>query len=452
MQITFLGGVETVTGSKYLLSFDNKKVLVDCGLYQGLKELRLRNWNPLPIDPAEIDAVLITHAHIDHTGYLPLLIKNGFRGKIYSTEGTRDLCSILLPDSGHLQEEEAENANKYGYSKHKPALPLYTREDGMNAIQYFHSFPFHEKIQLTDHFKFQFLPAGHIIGSSFIRIQYKNFSLLFTGDMGRPHDPMMQPPTIIHDIDYLVVESTYGNRLHEPGHPKDYLKDIINNTIHRGGTVIIPSFAVGRSQTLLHYIYLLKKEKSIPDIPVYLDSPMAINSTHILLKHRENLRLTENECHQLNNIATFTTTPEESKELDNNKMPKIIISASGMATGGRVLFHLRAYAPDARNTILFTGYQAMGTRGSRLMNGEKEIKIHGQLIPVRAEIKALSNTSAHSDYAETLQWLSHFDKPLKKIFITHGEYEAATSLKQKIENKFRWHCIVPHYQQKEELS
>ncbi|MDX1901298.1 MAG: MBL fold metallo-hydrolase [Gammaproteobacteria bacterium] len=453
MQITFLGGAETVTGSKYLLSFDNKNILIDCGLYQGLKELRLRNWNPFPIDPSQINAVLLTHAHIDHSGYLPLLIKNGFKGKIYSTEGTRDLCTVLLPDSGYLQEEEARNANKYGYSKHKPALPLYTRQDGIDAIKYFNPLAFEKKIDLTNDFQFQFIRAGHIIGSSFIRIQYKNFSLLFSGDLGRPHDPVMQPPTIIRDIDYLIVESTYGNRLHEPGHPKQYLKDIINKTLERDGTIIIPSFAVGRAQALLHYICLLKNEKSIPDIPVYLDSPMAINSTQILLKHHDELRLSENDCRQLNEIAVFVNTPEESKELDKkNKTPKIIISASGMATGGRILYHIETYAPDDRNTILFTGYQAIGTRGSRMMNGETEIKMHGQMIPVRAEVKMLSNTSAHSDSRETLQWLSHFNQPPKKVFITHGEYEAATSLKQKIENKFGWECNVPHYQQEEILS
>lgn len=452
MKIKFLGAVQTVTGSKYLLSFDDKKILVDCGLYQGLKELRLRNWHALPIDPAEIDAVLITHAHIDHTGYLPRLVKNGFRGKIFSTEGTRDLCSILLPDSGHLQEEEAETANRYGYSKHKPALPLYTREDGVESLNYFHTAPFNHRLALNDNFSFQFLRAGHIIGSSFIRIQYKNISVLFTGDMGRPNDPVMQPPTIIHAIDYLIVESTYGNRLHELGHPKDYLKNIINKTMARGGTIVIPSFAVGRAQTLLHYILLLKKEGAIADIPVYLDSPMAINSTQIMLKHRENLRLTEAECHQLNDVATYTNSPDESKALDKNKTPKIIISASGMATGGRVLFHLATYAPDPLNTILFTGYQAVGTRGENMESGAKEIKIHGAMIPVNAEVASLSNTSAHADYSETLQWLGHYEKPPKKTFITHGEPNAANALKEKIENQYGWHCVVPKYLEKDELS
>lgn len=451
MDITFLGATETVTGSKYLLSFDNKKILVDCGLYQGRKELRLRNWDALPVEPVTIDAVLLTHAHIDHSGYLPLFVKDGFKGKIYSTEGTMDLCSILLPDSGHLHEEEAALANKYHFSKHSPALPLYTQKDGEDALNYFQTFPFNTEMNLTDDFSFHFLPAGHIIGSSFVRIQYKNRSLLFTGDMGRLNDQVMKAPTIVHDIDYLVVESTYGNRLHEPGHPKDYLKDIINKTVRRNGTVVIPSFAVGRAQAILHYLYLLKNEKSIPDIPVYLDSPMAVNATQILLKHIEDLRLNADECRNLSNVAIYVNTPEESQALDHDKAPKIIISASGMATGGRVLYHIKAYGSDPKNTILFTGYQATGTRGARMVDGEKEVKIHGQMIQINAEVASLSNTSAHSDYSETLKWLSCFEKAPKKTFITHGEIEAANALKEKIEHQLGWSCMVPHYLNKETL-
>lgn len=451
MKLTFLGAVGTVTGSKYLLSCDNKKILVDCGLFQGLKELRLRNWNPLPIDAASIDAVILTHAHIDHSGYLPLLIKRGFRGKIYCSAGTRDLCEILLPDSGYLQEEEAEIANKLGYSKHKPALPLYTQQDGVDAIKYFHIVPYGKRIQLTPNFSFELLSAGHIIGANMVKIIYEHRTLVFTGDLGRPNESVMKPPVYINETDYLVIESTYGNRQHEKDHPKNYLKEVINKTISRGGSVVIPSFAVGRSQALLYYIYLLKKEKAIPDVPVFLDSPMAIDSTHILLEHRDLVRLTEEECRGLNHVATFINTAAESEQLDRSAMPKIIISASGMATGGRVLFHLETYLPNERNTILFTGYQAMGTRGDRLLRGEKEVKMHGKMVPVRAEIALLSNTSAHADYHEMLEWLSHFSRAPKKVFITHGEENAAKALKQRIEDRFHWQCVVPYYQQTETI-
>jgi metallo-beta-lactamase family protein len=452
MQLSFLGGTGTVTGSKYLLVLNGKKLLIDCGLFQGYKELRLRNWSQLPVVPKTIDAVFLTHAHIDHSGYLPLLVKNGFKNTIYCTSGTKELCSILLPDSGHLQEEEARIANKYGYSKHQPALPLYTVNDAEIALHLFKTIPFDTVFQPFDGVSVQFNRAGHIIGSSFIRINYQDTSILFTGDMGRPHDFVMKEPTIIEEVDYLVIESTYGNRLHDKEDPKILLKDIINTTVRRGGSVIIPAFAVARAQTLLYYISQLKKEKSIPDIPVYLDSPMATNATQIMCNHKEELRLSENECEDLCNIATYIRTPEESKNLDQNTFPKIIISASGMATGGRILFHLKAYAPDSKNTILFAGYQAGGTRGARMVKGEQEIKIHGQMVPIRAQVASLNNLSAHADYEEILNWLSHFRKPPKKIFITHGEPEAANSLKTKIEQQFGWTCIVPHYQQTETLT
>lgn len=452
MKITFLGATETVTGSKYLLSFDNNKtILIDCGLFQGYKELRLRNWSPLPFNPSTLSAVLLTHAHIDHTGYLPLLVKNGFKGPIYSTQGTRDLCEILLRDSAHLQEEDAKNANKYGYSKHRPALPLYTMKDAEQALDLFQpkSYDIDTAFDKNTHFKL--IQSGHIIGSAFVKINYQDTSILFTGDMGRMSDPVMREPALVKQVDYLVIESTYGNRVHEKEHPKILLKNIINKTLHRGGSIIIPAFAVGRAQIILHHLSELRKTNEIPNIPIYLDSPMAINATKILCKYRKEHRLTNNECKELCEVATYISTPQESMQLDINPLPKIIISASGMATGGRILFHLKTYASDARNTILLTGFQAAGTRGAHLLNGETEIKIHGQMIPVRAHVEVINNTSAHADSEEMLEWLKHFEFPPKKTFITHGEPNASLSLKNKIEGILGWPCIIPHYEQTEVL-
>lgn len=451
MDITFLGATETVTGSKYLLSIDNKKILIDCGLYQGLKELRLRNWQPLTFDPKTIDAVILTHAHIDHSGYLPLFVKNGFKGPIYCTYGTKDLCDILLVDSAKIQEEDANFANKHKCSKHDPALPLYTVQDSLNALALFVPFDYNKLIKLDENTWYEHLPAGHIIGSSFVKITHKDTSILFTGDIGRPNDTVMQKPSIVNHTDFLITESTYGDRLHEEVNSKILLKNIINKTIERGGSVIIPAFAVGRTQALLHHLYELKKEGAILPTPIYLDSPMAINATKILCKHIEDLRLTKQDCENLSNIATYVQTVEESMELDRNMTPKIIIAASGMLSGGRILFHLKSYASNPANTILFTGFQANGTRGSDIIKGIKSIKIHGQAIPINAQIENLMGASAHADYAELLQWLQNFKTPPKKTFIIHGEKMAAESLKLKIESRLGWNCIIPKYRQTETL-
>lgn len=451
MQLIFMGATGTVTGSKYLLASDSKKILIDCGLFQGYKELRLRNWDALPIDSRKIDAVILTHAHIDHSGYIPILVKNGFSGKIYCSSATRDLCELLLRDSGHLQEEEARFANEQGYSKHHPALPLYTQEEAQRSLRYFHPVNFGVENQLDGDLSFELTHSGHILGSSFIRIKHHNRTLLFSGDLGRPHDLVMNPPAIAQSTDYLVLESTYGNRLHEAINPIDQLGEVITKTAKRGGSVIIPAFAVGRVQSILYFIYQLKKANQIPDIPVFLDSPMSVSATEIFCHYTSEHKLSKQQCFDICAGVTYVTTVEESKAIDNYQYPIIIISASGMATGGRVLHHIKRFAADYRNTILFTGYQAGGTRGARMVKGESEIKIHGQMFPIRAEVIELSNTSAHADYQEILAWLKKFTKPPVKVFITHGEPEAAQSLQNIIEKELGWECDIPVYLQMENL-
>ncbi|MCB1563208.1 MAG: MBL fold metallo-hydrolase [Alphaproteobacteria bacterium] len=449
MKLTFLGATGTVTGSKYLLEDDNRKILIDCGLFQGLKELRLRNWEKLPFNPASIDAVLLTHAHIDHSGYLPLLVKNGFDGPIYCSSATADLCDILLPDSAHIHEEDALRANRYGYSKHKPALPLYTQNDAYNALEKFKPISFAQEYPLGDILSFSLSRAGHIPGAACIRVSDGQTDIVFSGDLGRPHDPLMKEPAQIQSADYLVLESTYGDRLHATEDPLEQLEAIITRTAARGGTVVIPAFAVGRAQSLMYYIHRLKTENRIPDLPVYLDSPMAISATKLLEEHNEEHRLSKQECAAICGSVIYTPTVEQSKSIytRNNGLPSIIISASGMATGGRVLHHLKHFIGDPRNTILLAGFQAAGTRGARLEHGETEIKIHGDLFEVRAEIDMLSNMSAHADYREILNWLGHFREAPRRTFLTHGEPEAASSMKFKIEKHLGWAVEIPEYKQ-----
>ena len=445
MELTFLGATGTVTGSKYLLTSGSKRILIDCGLFQGLKQLRLRNWAKLPINPKDIDAVVLTHAHIDHTGYLPLFVKNGFSGKVYCSEGTRDLCEILLPDSAHLQEEEAEYANKRGFSKHTPALPLYTKIDAMRALELLTPVALDQDINLGDDLTLRLSPSGHIVGSAFVLLTNKQTSILFSGDIGRPNDILMKAPVRIRQADYLVLESTYGNRLHDTADPQIKLGEVINRTVARKGVVVIPVFAVGRAQELLYYIHLLKTAGTIPDIPVYLNSPMAVDATEIFHHHLGEHRLTPEQCHALCHTAHIINSVEASKKLNDTKGPMIILSASGMATGGRVLHHLKAFAPDPKNTILFVGFQAAGTRGSAMLAGVESIKIHGEYVPVRAEVDSISNLSAHADYAEILDWLHGFETPPKKTFITHGEPVAADMMRKHIEEKLHWNTVVPDY-------
>jgi metallo-beta-lactamase family protein len=452
MKLTFLGATNTVTGSKFLLTIGSKRILIDCGLFQGLKELRVRNWTKFPIEPKTIDAVVLTHAHIDHTGYLPLLIKNGFKGRVYCSQATKDLCAVLLPDSGYLQEEEAKFLNKHGMSKHKPALPLYTKEDAMNALPYLYAIPFRKLYKLDEGTFISLIPAGHILGATFVQFKHYETTVLFSGDLGRPEDIIMHPPAIVQAADYLVLESTYGNRLHNKINPLDELEVIIKRTVARDGTVVIPAFAVGRAQHILYLMYLLKKQNRIPHVPIYLDSPMAKDATALFVKYSDLHRLDQALSKQVGEVAQIVGTKEESQALDLITTPKIIISASGMLEGGRVLHHIKTFAPDEKSTIVFAGYQATGTRGADMINGKPEIKIFGQSVPVRAEVKVLSNMSAHADYNEILDWLAHFNHHPRKVFITHGEPEAANALKEKIQAKYKWACVVPDYLQTETLT
>jgi metallo-beta-lactamase family protein len=445
LRLTFLGGAGTVTGSKYLLEAGGFRLLLDCGLFQGYKQLRQRNWTPLSVDPASIDAVILSHAHIDHSGYIPLLVKNGFRGRVFCTEATRDLCEILLPDSGYLQEREADFANRYGFSKHKPALPLYGLKDAHDSLEHFSPQPFEQTINIHEGVHARFLKAGHILGAAIVEINIKGTKIVFSGDLGRPGSATMHDPAQVSDADYLLVESTYGDRRHDDRDPEDALEDVILRTSRRGGTIIIPSFAVGRSQSLLFHIHRLKVAGRIPAIPVFLDSPMAINATEIFRKHIEDHKLSEQICGEAFKSSQYTRTSEESKALDTSPMPMVIISASGMATGGRVVHHLKSFITDSRNTILFAGFQAGGTRGEALVNGANRIKIHGEYYPVKAEISNLEMLSAHADSDEIMSWLGGFKRPPTRTFIVHGEPAAADRLLQRVEDDFEWDAVVPEY-------
>ncbi|GGO14176.1 MBL fold hydrolase [Iodidimonas muriae] len=447
MDLTFLGAVGTVTGSKYLLEAGGKRILIDCGLFQGYKQLRLRNWARLPVSPKSIDLVILTHAHIDHSGYLPLLVKNGFKGRVYATPGTCDLCKILLPDSGFLQEKDAEFAARHGYSKHKSVKPLYTRMDARKALDHLHPVAFHRPQLVEDDISVVFYPAGHILGAAIVELTIAGRVLVFSGDLGRQESPTMLPPTPISHADYLLVESTYGNRLHDGGDAEQTLADVIARTAARGGTVVVPSFAVGRAQTLLFYLARLKEQKRIPDLPIYLDSPMAINATELFCRHIGEHTLSAQDCQRIFSTAHYVREAEESKSLNKDSMPKVILSASGMATGGRVLHHLKHYLPDPRNSVLFTGFQAGGTRGDSLVSGARSIKIHGSYIPVEAEVNVLSMLSAHADADELMVWLGHFKAPPKCTFITHGEPAAADALRHRIEETLGWKTHVPDYRE-----
>lgn len=440
MKLTFLGGTGTVTGSKYLLESGERRLLIDCGLFQGLKELRLKNWASFPVPPETVEAVVLTHAHLDHSGYLPKFVREGFQGKIFCSPATRDLCRILLPDSAMLMEEEAAFANRHRYSKHEPALPLYTHRDADAAMAKLKAISFHETKEIAG-FRVTLGRAGHILGASHVRIESpEGTSILFSGDVGRATDPIVRAPEPFPEADYLVLESTYGDRAHV-GDESEKLASLISETISRRGSVLIPSFAVGRAQHLLYSIGELKRRLMIPDVPVYLDSPMASNVTDLYREYAGEHKLTREQCGKLFSGVRLVRSVEDSKSVAAKTEPRIIVSASGMLTGGRVLHHLKDMAPREENLILFPGYQAPGTRGANILAGVTEVKVHGLFIPVRCHKAYLESFSAHADAAELLDLLGRSPKP-KTCFITHGEAGASAVLRARLEAA-GFSCRIP---------
>ena len=452
VSLRFLGAAGTVTGSRYLIESAAGSLLVDCGLFQGYKALRLKNRDRFPAAAERIGGVVLTHAHIDHSGYLPKLAKLGFRGPVHCTQATAELCRILLPDAGRLQEEEAEFANRKGFSRHKPALPLYTEDEAREVLKQLAPHPFGQAFDAGAGFEVAFSPAGHILGAASAQVRWAKSSILFSGDLGRAADLVMNPPAPPPAATYLVVESTYGDRLHGDADPLDAIAPAISRAVARGGVVVIPAFAVGRAQTLMYAMHLLKEGGRIPDVPVYLNSPMAANVTGIFHRHRGEHRLSPRQCDAMCAAAKVVNTVEESKALNARSGPMVIISASGMATGGRVLHHLKAFAPDERNMIMLAGFQAAGTRGGALAQGAAEIKIHGQYVPVRAEVVNVDMLSAHADYEEILAWMARLPRPPREAFVTHGEPASADALRRRIGDRLGWKSSVPEEGARVELA
>jgi metallo-beta-lactamase family protein len=457
--IHFLGAAGTVTGSKFLLEHDGRRVLVDCGLFQGRKQLRQLNWEPLPVPVSSLDAIVLTHAHIDHTGGLPRVVRDGYDGPVYCTPGTRDLSALLLPDSAHLQEEEARYANKEHFSKHEPALPLYGVKDAERTVTLMETFGYERPKEILPGITLTFYRAGHILGSAVCSFELKSTGqrVVFSGDLGRYNAPILRDPQGVKTATTLVVESTYGDREHGETQPQEALCNAVKRAFDRRGMVIIPAFAVGRTQELLYHLRNLEEAGRIPEMDVFVDSPMACDATPIYLAHPEEHDLAMKELVERGKtpLATrrtrFVTSPNDSKRLNLLEGPGIIISASGMATGGRVLHHLKHRLPDPRNTVLFVGYQSEGTRGRRLLDGEKELKIHGQMIPVEADIRVVSGFSAHADWTETLRWMEGFETPPRQTLLVHGEPSALQALKKRVEAK-GWKAAVPQYLERVELA
>lgn len=456
-QLEFLGAAETVTGSKYLLTVGDYKLLVDCGLYQGASELKALNWMPLDVPPSEIDAVVLTHGHIDHIGYLPKLVKDGFKGPIFASPGTIDIALISLPDAAHLQEEDARYANKKGFSKHKPALPLFNVADANRALTRMQPLRYETRKELAPGLAIRLLRAGHILGSCLVEVVIQGQKILFSGDLGRPNKPIIRDPAIVTSADYLLIESTYGNREHSKEDPGILLAEVINDTVKRGGILLIPSFAIARTQEVLYYLSELENEKKIPTIPVFVDSPMAVDATYLYARHTEDHDIEMQKLTGSNQSPfraanlIYARSKADSQRLNSLKGPAIIISSSGMLTGGRIMHHIKLRASDPRNTILFVGYQAEGTRGRAMLEGAKEITIHGETISIEAKIAQIAELSCHADYVEILAWLGHFEKPPKMTYIVHGEPDAAAALQQHIQETLHWKTEIAKLEEIVEL-
>lgn len=441
--LRFLGAAGTVTGSRYLVEYGGARVLVDCGLFQGYKTLRERNRHAFPVDPGSIDAVVLTHAHLDHAGYLPRLIREGFKGDVYCTSATRDLCGLLLPDSGRLLEEEARYAALKGYSKHARPEPLYTEADARAALRHLRQVAFDTPTPLPGGMSFRFLHAGHILGAAQVSVSAGGRTLHFSGDLGRPDDALMPPPDPPPACDVLVCESTYGDRHHPRVDPEAELAGVVRRVAGRGGVIVVPAFAVGRAQHLLLQLARLLERGEIPRIPVYLNSPMATDATSFYRRHPGEHRLDEAECRRMTELATYVNSVEQSKALNVSRGPKIIISASGMLTGGRVLHHVEAFGPDPKNAILLSGYQAGGTRGAALLAGQPTLRMFGRDVPIRAEVIQLQSYSAHADADEILQWLRAASQAPSITYVTHGEPGPADVLRGRIQRELGWRAHVP---------
>jgi metallo-beta-lactamase family protein len=443
--LTFMGATGTVTGSRYLVECDGMRVLIDCGLFQGYKQLRLRNWNPFPMPPGSIDAVILTHAHLDHSGYLPRLVRHGFRGRIYCTAATAALSEVLLADSGRLQEEEAGYASRKNTSRHQQPEPLYTEADAQACMDSFTVRDMDREVALSRHLSFSMLPAGHLLGAAQIRMQTGRQIVHFSGDLGRDDDLLMPPPAPLGEADLLVCESTYGNRLHPASDVAGELAALVCRVAARDGVMVIPAFAVGRTQELLLHLERLRREDRIPHLPVFINSPMAQAATAIHHRFTGAHRLTPEECKRMSEFATPVRSVEESKALNQRKGPMIIISASGMLTGGRVLHHVMAFGSDPRNAIVLAGFQAGGTRGARLAAGERSLRIFGRDVPINAEVIDLQGLSAHADRNGLMRWLRGAARPPLMTYVTHGEPAAADALRYGIEHELGWMARVPEH-------